>query len=168
MLQFWLTSLRSSQQRGKRLQTDADISWVRCTATPSGLRYLVFVTFLVLPIVGQATDSFDAPPEMNGKLPNCNPQMDGQVLCKFGTIYECELIGPNSMERRSGWRWRADVLRGCAEPSPATIDQQNSLPPDITYLPRPTNQSGAQGGQHGTMHIYPDGSPRPSNGSRRP
>jgi hypothetical protein len=125
----------------------AGIRWVRGAAVLICLMHLVFVTFLLLPVVGQAAEPSEVPPELNGTLPNCSPPMDGQVFCKFGTLYECTLVGPNSMERRTGWRWRADVLRGCAEATPATIEQENGLPPDITYLPQQTNRSGARGGR---------------------
>jgi hypothetical protein len=52
----------------------------------------------------------------NSTMPRCGPPMDGQVFCNSGMLYECEFISPNSMERRTGWRWKSDILRSCPEP----------------------------------------------------
>jgi hypothetical protein len=73
--------------------------------------------------------------------------MDGQVFCKFGTIYECQFVDPHSMERRTGWRWKTDILRSCAEPSSAGAVQENAVPPDYGYGPQQTNGHGAHGGR---------------------
>jgi hypothetical protein len=90
------------------------------------VRHMLLV-MLLLPVAGQAQDV----PRTNGRnaLPHCGPQMDGQVFCRFGTLYECQLISPNAMERRTGWRWKADILRACGEPSPAKIDERPYLLP---------------------------------------
>jgi hypothetical protein len=129
------------------------------------LQTFAFLIALVLPASGQAAERSEASPNTNGTLPPCGPQMDGQLFCKFGTIYECELVGPNSLERRTGWRWKADVLRGCAESIPATVDPQNGLP-DIVDAPPQTDLPAARGGQGGAMYIRPGSSRRLGNGSR--
>jgi hypothetical protein len=91
------------------------------------------------------------------------------VYCKFGIIYECQLIGPNSLERRTGWRWKADLLRACAEPSPAKTEHRNDLPQEAIYAPEQTDHPDQTGGrdgagtspgvvggpQGGTMYIRP-------------
>ena len=83
-------------------------------------------------------------------MPRCSPQMDGQEYCKFGMIYECQLIGPNSMERRTGWRWKVDILRACAESSPAIVDQQSGPPPNVTFEPEQNSVPDAEGRQGGS------------------
>jgi hypothetical protein len=95
----------------------------------------VIVVSLVIPMTGRATDKVDRSPDSNSPLPRCGPPMDGQVSCKFGVIYECRLIDPNSMERRTGWRWTADLLRGCPREVPVAADQPIALPPVVTYVP---------------------------------
>lgn len=132
---------------------------------------ILLVTFL-LPVAGRAEDVSD--PTVNDRGPRCGPAMDGRVYCKFGIVYECQLIGPNSLERRTGWRWKADLLRTCAEPSPVETGDRNDLPPEMAPCPldRPHHRD-AQGGrsgagdppasgrnqQNGVMHITPDGCP---------
>jgi hypothetical protein len=136
----------------------------------------------LLPVAAQAADISELSPDANTAMPRCGPPMDGQVFCKFGIIYECQFVDPNSMERRTGWRWKADVLRGCAEPNPGAdpggSDGQGGASPDIIYAPGQTNSPTAPHGQAGpgasagtsgtapggTMHIrpgpVPDASPR--------
>lgn len=125
-------------------------------------RLLLLITPF-LPVAGQAEDVSN--PDENSTMPRCGPQMDGQVYCKFGIIYECELIAPNSMERRTGWRWKADLLRACSAQTPAETGPQNALPPEFTYAPNQSeypdarrHQSGTAGTsarQPGTMYIRP-------------
>jgi hypothetical protein len=142
--------------------------------TKRALIRLLLLAIPLLPIAGQAEDVSD--PNKNSAMPRCGPQMDGQVYCKFGIIYECQLIGSNSMERRTGWRWKSDLLRTCAQPSPAKTDDQIDLPPEVTYAPEQTDRPGSQGGrgsagassgiggrpQGGTIYIHPGGSLAPS------
>ena len=109
----------------------AELSRSPAGAGRGGLTVLLLVTALVLPRAARA----DEPPEANGAMPRCGPLMDGQVYCKFGVIYECQLIDPNSLERRTGWRWKADILRSCARESPATMDQKAGMPPIVPYVP---------------------------------
>jgi hypothetical protein len=137
------------------------------------IRLLLFAT-PCLPVAGHAGDVSD--PNMNSTMPRCGPQMDGQVYCKFGIIYECQLIGPNSLERRTGWRWKTDLLRACSVPSPAKTNQQNGSSPEVIYAPEQTDHPDAQGSrgdagtppgaggspQVGTMHIRPGGPLAPS------
>jgi hypothetical protein len=167
MLRSCLSSLRLSQEHSKRSRLQGAMRWVRGAPMQTSLMHLMFLAILLVPVAGQADESSEAASNMNGTMPRCGPQLDGRVFCESGTIYECELVGPNSMERRTGWRWKADVLRGCAEPTPAAIDQQDSLPPDITYAPQQSSPSGARGSQGRMMFNHPDSSLRPSNGRRR-
>src|ERR1700693_2491477 len=91
---------------------------------------LLLLAISFLPVAGQAQHVLS--PNENSPMPRCGPPMDGQVYCKFGIIYECELIGPNSLERRTGWRWKADLLRACEVPEPAkTDDQPYPLSPEV-------------------------------------
>jgi hypothetical protein len=134
----------------------------------SGLTVLLLVVALVHPMTGHAAEEADSSTENNSPVPRCGPLMDGQVYCKFGVVYECQLIDPNSLERRSGWRWKADILRACPREKPATTDL--AVPPIVTYSPsydgRPcprqsqnrtgpaTRTDGAS--SVGTMHVHPD------------
>ncbi len=95
-------------------------------------------------------------PNANAPMPRCGPALDGQTMCRFGVIYECEYISPDSMDRRTGWRWKSDILLGCdADPAPADLPggNQGGLPPGFTYAPQANpnatqaNPNGAQTGQ---------------------
>lgn len=138
-------------------------------------RLLVLVS-LCLPVAGQAEDIAQSSPEANAPMPRCGPPTEGQVYCKFGLVYECQLISPNSTDRRTGWLWKSDLLRGCAESSPAHVEHSNELPPNFTYAPQQSNQSdsqtspGAADGSSGpdwrprggTLYIRPGGSASPN------
>jgi hypothetical protein len=127
------------------------------------LTVLLLVVTLVLPRAGRAADEADNPSDGNSPMPRCGPAMDGQVYCKFGVVHECQLIGPNSMERRTGWRWKADILRGCQQDKPATVDHWGAVPPIVTYVPsysdRPCPGPGARSDDTpavGIMRVHPD------------
>ena len=85
-------------------------------------------------------------PDLNSAMPRCGPPMDGQVFCKFGTIYECQFVDPNSHERRTGWRWKSDILRTCMEPRQENADRRHELPPGFTYAPQYNGNTGFQPG----------------------
>jgi hypothetical protein len=134
---------------------------------------LLLLAVPLLPVVGQAQDVSND----NDTMPHCGPQIDGQLYCKFGILYECQLVSPNAMERRTGWRWKADILRACAEPRPAKIDEGHYLlPPEGSCGRERADYPDARGGrgragasadaggrsEKGTMYIRPDGC-RPSN-----
>lgn len=106
---------------------------------------------LLAPLPGYAQSLSPLSPEANARMPQCGPAMDGQTMCRFGVIYECELTSPASMERRTGWRWKMDVLRACdtaAAPADLPGDGRKGLPPDFTYAPQ-TNGQNTQPGQTG-------------------
>jgi len=139
----------------------------RARAGQCGLTVLLLVAALVLPPAGRAADQADKSTDGNSPMPRCGPPMDGQVYCKFGVIYECQLIDPNSMERRTGWRWKADILRSCPRERAASLDQWGAVPPIITYVPSYTDRPcrRPRGGQEskidssssvGTMRVHPD------------
>jgi hypothetical protein len=97
---------------------------------------------LLLPVLAgpvQAQGSADA--EDNSAMPRCGPPTDGQILCKFGSVYECQYINPNSMERRTGWRWKSDSLQSCDEARPATAEPPQGLPQGFVYAPQANTQS---------------------------
>jgi hypothetical protein len=135
------------------------------------LTRLLLLATPLLPVAGQAQDASNS--NENDTMPRCGPQLDGQVYCKFGILYECQLISPNAMERRTGWRWKADILRACAEPNAAKTDDRHYLPPpEVVCGPERTDDPDAQGGRghagasgraggsrEGTMYIRPDGCP---------
>ncbi len=103
-------------------------------------------------------------PEANSLMPRCSPQMDGQVFCKFGAIYECRFTEASAMERHTGWQWQQDPLRACEAPSPASASQPESLPPGFTYAPQMgggAGQSGATSAQaaSGSAAAAPSGQP---------
>ena len=144
------------------------------------MRVLLLSSLLLGPMPAAAQNSYVITPDAHGRLPQCGPAMDGQAMCRSGVIYECVLNSPNSLERRSGWRWQPDLLRGCDEPSPRRAevgneDQgndyrsndgqsragQTELPPGFTYAPQ-INQSGTQPGQSG-----PQTTPIPGRSGRR-
>jgi hypothetical protein len=148
----------------------------------------LMAVLLVLPVAGRAANEADRSTTGNSSMPRCGPPMDGQVYCKFGIIYECQLISPNSMERRTGWRWTADLLRGCARDSPVTQDQPIALPQGEVYAPdsaddpcsmpgsmpgprpvqngaRPTTRTNGAASA-GTMLVRPDGFVRPDGRAR--
>ena len=108
-------------------------------------------------------------PDLNSAMPRCGPPMDGQVFCKFGTIYECQLVDSNSLERRSGWRWKADILRTCLEPRRDMADRRHELPPGFTYAPQYTPQYNGNGGGQADPAAVPgragrSGYPYPERG----
>lgn len=124
------------------------------------MRQLVFALLLApMPVLAQSLNPLS--PDANVSLPPCGANMDGQVMCRFGVIYECEFTSPNSMERRTGWRWKPDLLRACeTPPSPADPygDGRRNLPPDITYAPQ-TNEYNTQPTQPGARMIPNSGYP---------
>lgn len=139
---------------------------------------LIWLSLLVAqvhPVAAQGADVSGQSADANGAMPRCGPPMDGQVFCRSGIIYECQFVDPNSMERRTGWRWKADILRGCAQPEPdrATAEGQGGVSPVIIYSPDQTNGPTGQNGQPGagaatgprgtapggTMHIRPGPTP---------
>lgn len=114
------------------------------------MRRLLFA-LLLAPIPGFAQSLSPLSPNANSRMPQCGPAMDGQVMCRFGAVYECAFVSPNSMERRTGWRWKSDVLRACdPAPAPADLpsDRPGREPPDLTYAPQ-TNDYGSGAGQSG-------------------
>jgi hypothetical protein len=136
----------------------------------SSLTMLLLGAALVLPLAGRAADEADTSSDGDSPMPRCGPLMDGQVYCKYGVIYECQLIDPNSMERRTGWRWKADILRSCPREKPATMDQRGITPPIVTYVPSYTDRPCPRSAQNGagpatkadsapsvgTMRVHPD------------
>lgn len=129
------------------------------------VRPLVFAA-LLLPSFGYAQGDADLSPAANIVMPRCGPSMDGQVFCKFGTVYECQLFSPNSLERHTGWRWTADILRSCGSQATSGANQRDD---DVIFdAPEPGSQPGAgqrarpaappgwgQRGPGGTMYIRP-------------
>jgi hypothetical protein len=132
-------------------------------------RLLLLVT-VVVPIKGRTEDLSSQ--NLNAAMPHCGPQSDGHVYCKFGALYECQLIGQNSLDRRTGWRWKADILRTCAEPGPINTDNRRySLSPEVVCGPRRPDDDDQQGdrgdaGRAGerrhdrTMYIRPGDCPQ--------
>jgi hypothetical protein len=85
-------------------------------------------------------------------MPQCGPAEDGLAICRFGVIYECEYTSPNGLERRTGWRWKKDILRSCsAAPAEADLpgNSQGGQPHDLTYAP----QYGGSGSQSGGSSV---------------
>jgi hypothetical protein len=111
----------------------------------SSMRWLLFaLSISSLPALAQ--DLSPLSPSANAQLPRCGPEMDGQTMCRFGVIYECEFTNPASLERRTGWRWKPDLLRGCdvaRAPLHPPYYGQEGLPPGFTYAPQ-VNESGQQ------------------------
>src|SRR5271165_3896929 len=98
------------------------------------LTRLLLLAAVVVPIAGRTEDLSSQ--NLNVAMPRCGPQLDGQVYCKFGVLYECQLTASNSLDRRTGWRWKADILRTCAEPGPTnTNDRRYSLLPEVMCGP---------------------------------
>lgn len=109
----------------------------------------LLIALLLAPAPGFAQGLSPLSPNANSSLSQCGPAMDGQVMCRFGALYECAFISPNTMERRTGWRWKMDLLRTCdTAPTPASLPNgdHGSLPPGFTYAPQ-TNDYGASSGQ---------------------
>jgi hypothetical protein len=132
------------------------------------------------PVLGHAQDVPGA--HENDTMPRCGPAMDGQVFCKSGTLYECQFVDPNSMERRTGWRWKADILRACGEPEPAEREYRPFVPPpQVLYPPERAEHSRSQArsgneappaqaggvGQGGTMYVRPRGYVAPDHSGNR-
>jgi hypothetical protein len=114
------------------------------------MRRLLFA-LLLAPLPGFGQELSPLSPNANSPMPACGPAMDGQAMCRFGRVYECEFVGPGSMERRTGWRWKSDLLRDCGPaPAPAELpgDRRAREPADLTYAPQ-TNGYGSQAGQSG-------------------
>ena len=78
--------------------------------------------------------------------PRCGPELDGQVICRFNTIYECQDVSPQSLERHTGWRWVPNLLQACDKPASAEGSQgaPPQLPPGFTYAPQVGNGSQQQ------------------------
>jgi hypothetical protein len=111
---------------------------------------LLLLALLLAPIPGFAQELSPLSPNANSVMPQCGPAMDGQAMCRFGVIYECEFVNPKSMESRTGWRWKSDVLRGCDQ-APAAADLPSDPgrePPSLTYAPQ-TYDPGTQPSQPG-------------------
>jgi hypothetical protein len=121
----------------------------------------ILVLLLIMSLVSATSRAEDVPnPASNDPNPPCGPHMDGQVSCRFGILYECELISPNSLERRSGWHWKADLLRTCGETDRAKTDDPQDLPPEDSCGPGQPYHPYPQGG-----HPYPQGGhPYPQGG----
>jgi hypothetical protein len=135
-----------------------------------GLTRLLLLAAVAIPITGRAEDLPSQ--NANAAMPHCGPQLDGQVYCKFGVVYECQLSPQNSLDRRTGWRWKADILRTCAESAPANMDDRRySLLPEVmcgSQRPNHDDQQGdrgdAGGGGEGLhereMYIRPGDCPQ--------
>ena len=141
-----------------------------------------FAALLLLalpPLAVTATAQDTADPNENGAMPRCGPPTDGQVYCKFGVIYECQHTDLNSLDRRTGWRWKADLLRACDTPSPVQSEERVYLPPpEVDCGWQRSDRSSVRGGgggrggggvgpaarsrsPDGTMYIRPDGCDTP-------
>jgi hypothetical protein len=108
------------------------------------LTRLLVLAAAVAPLVGR-TEDFSGQ-NANAAMPHCGPQSDGQVYCKFGVVYECQLSGQNSLDRRTGWRWKADILRSCEEPAPTNTDNRRySLSPELMCGPQRPDHYDQQG-----------------------
>lgn len=104
-------------------------------------RYLMIAT-LIIPFVARADESSDLAPDSNAPMLSCNQSLDGQSICKFGSIYICEYTDPSTTtSRHTGWRWTLDSLKECEyQPKPPPPPQ--SLPPGFMYAPQ-QSMSGA-------------------------
>jgi hypothetical protein len=108
------------------------------------LTRLLLLATVVVPITGRTEDLSSQ--NLNAAMPHCGPQSDGQVYCKFGVLYECQLTAQNSPDRRTGWRWKADILRTCEDPvAPNTDDRRYSLSPEVMYGPHCPDHDDQQG-----------------------
>lgn len=102
------------------------------------MRRLLFA-MLPLPALALAQDFSPLSPNVNARLPPCGAAMDGQVMCRFGVVYECEFVSADGTEHRTGWRWTSDLLRGCdSSQGPVDLPSQRSghEPSDLTYSPQ--------------------------------
>jgi hypothetical protein len=70
--------------------------------------------------------------------PHCGPELDGQVICRFNSVYECQYVSPRSLERHAGWRWVQNLLQACDKPASAEGSQgpPPQLPPGFSYAPQ--------------------------------
>lgn len=110
------------------------------------LTRLLLLATVGLPISGRTEELFTR--NANAAMPHCGPQSDGQIYCKFGVLYECQLTGQNSLDRRTGWRWKADILRTCAESAPAyTVNRHYSLSPEVMCGPQRSDYDDRQNDQ---------------------
>lgn len=108
-------------------------------------RFLLLAA-LGLPTLGRTEELFTE--NASAAMPHCGPQSDGQIFCKFGVLYECQLTGQNSLDRRTGWRWKADILRTCAEPAPTyTVNRHYSLSPEVMCGPQRPDHDDRQNDQ---------------------
>jgi hypothetical protein len=136
-----------------------DQSTAQTRASRRVLISLLLLAMPLMPMAGQAQDH--SSPDANETMPHCGPPMDGQVYCKFGNLYECQFIDPNSMERRTGWRWNADILRAYGEPRPAETDEKRYLvAPEVGCNSEPTG--------HRYRHHGGDGASASVEAGRRP
>ncbi len=114
----------------------------RGSALLTRLLLLLFAA-VILPMTGRGEDLSSQ--NANAAMPHCGSQSDGQVYCKFGVLYECQLNAQNSLDRRTGWRWKADLLRTCAEPAPANMDNRRYLLPEVICESQRPNHNDQQG-----------------------
>src|SRR5689334_13976342 len=91
---------------------NAAISPLRLSKSSPTIGFLLLFG-LFRPLAGQAQGADGSSPDVNSSMPLCSPQMEGQVYCKFGTVYECRPVEPNSSQRGTGWHWKMDILRAC-------------------------------------------------------
>ena len=151
--------------------------WSRVVSMRHATERCLLLIVLILPGSGQAEAQPSSAPDPNAVMPRCRPEIDGQVYCKFGVVYECQVGG--SMERRAGWRWKADILRACSVANPATVNRLSALPYD-GYTPEQGDRPGVHwhlgvpcdsdevGGHmsNGTMYVRPDNSRKSTSPDR--
>jgi len=66
----------------------------------------------------------------------CGPEVSGRAICRAGEVSRCLFSPPAGLSRATGWQWRPDLLRSCAEAVPATLeDDRTGLPPGFVYAP---------------------------------
>jgi hypothetical protein len=120
------------------------------------LTRLLLLATVGLPVSGRTEELFTQ--SANASMPRCGPQADGQIYCEFGVLYECQLAGQNSLDRRTGWRWKADILRTCAEPAPTyTANRHYTLSPEVMMC-------GPQRSEHDNRQNDQDDAGRASEG----
>ena len=114
------------------------------------MRLVLFALLIAsVPALARAQNSAPTP---NAPMPQCGPALDGQTMCRFGVVYACEYVSPDSTERHTGWRWKSDLLLSCeSDPAPADLPggNQGGLPPGFTYAPQSAPQSPPWGAVQG-------------------
>jgi hypothetical protein len=64
-----------------------------------------------------------APPPGDGLPPACGPAHDGVRICMARQVCTCAFDAAGALSGRApGWRWACDIMQGCGDDLPPSLD----------------------------------------------